>query len=151
MPHLHQVQTSMCTCLHTSYARYILLCKKCLHSALFTYSTLIIKHLSSVYTSTFRLHWYLHALWFPCHHLRSSTLLAHPFIRSQTDTRAGIGGEIFQTEQAFFLTPVTVLSPSHNNICGYPALISPCLHKGSHKSADSADRSVDKYRWCIHS
>lgn len=74
---------------------------------------------------------------FPCHHLRSNTLLAHPFIRSQTETRTGIGGEIFQTEQESFLTPVTVFSPSHNNACGYSAPISPCLHKGSHQSADS--------------
>lgn len=78
--------------------------------------------------------------WFPCHHLRSNTLLAPPLIRSQTDTRTGIGGEIFQTEQAFFLTPITVFSPSHNNACGYPVPISPCLHKGSHQSADSADK-----------
>lgn len=76
---------------------------------------------------------------FLCHHLRSNTLLAHPFIRSQTETRTGIGEEIFQTEQAFFLTPVTVFSPSHNNACGYPVPISPRLHKDSYQSADSAD------------
>lgn len=75
---------------------------------------------------------------FPCHHLRSNTLLAHPFIRSQTETRTGIGGEIFQTEQAFFLTTVTVFSPSHNNVYDHSVPISPRLHKGSHQSADSA-------------
>ena len=77
---------------------------------------------------------------FLCHHLRSNTLLAPPFIRSQTETRTGIGGEIFQTEQESFLTPVTVFSPSHNNACGYSAPISPRLHKDSHQNADSADK-----------
>ena len=78
--------------------------------------------------------------WFPYHHLRSNTLLAHPFIRSQTETRTGIGGEIFQTEQESFLTPATVFSPSHNNACGYSTPISPRLHKDSHQNADSADK-----------
>ena len=76
---------------------------------------------------------------FPCHYLRSNTLLAHPFIRSQTETRTGIGGEIFHTEQESFLTPATVFSPSHNNVYDHSAPISPCLHKGSYQSADSAD------------
>lgn len=83
---------------------------------------------------------------FLCHHLRSSTLFAHPFIRLQTDTRTGIRGEIFQTEQESFLTPVNVFSPSHNNACGYPAPISPCLHKGSHQNAESADKRRQKCR-----
>lgn len=77
---------------------------------------------------------------FLCRHLRSNTLLAHPFIRSQTDTRTGIRGEIFQTEQESFLTPATAFSPSHNNACGYPVPISPRLHKDSHQSADSVDK-----------
>ena len=83
---------------------------------------------------------------FPCHHLRSNTLLAPPFIRSRTETRTVIGGEIFHTEQESFLTPATVFSPSHNNACGYPVPISPRLHKGSHKSADSADKCRQKCR-----
>ena len=124
---------------HVLCTPYFYLCKKCLHSALFAFSTLIINHLGSVYTSTLRLHWHLHAPWFLCHYLRSNTLLAHPFIRSQTETRTGIGGEILQTEQESFLTPVTVFSPSHNNVYDHSVSISPCLHKGSHQSADSAD------------
>lgn len=83
---------------------------------------------------------------FPCHHLRSNTLLAHPFVRSQTETRTGIGGEIFQTEQESFLTPVTVFSPTNNNAYGYPVPISPRLHKGSHQSADSADKCRQECR-----
>lgn len=83
---------------------------------------------------------------FPCHHLRSNTLLAHPFIRSQTETRTGIRGEIFKRSKNPFLTPVTVFSPSHNNACGYPVPISPRLHKDSHQNADSADKCRQKCR-----
>ena len=91
--------------------------------------------------------------WFPYHHLRSNTLLAHPFIRSRTEIRIGIGGKIFQTEQESFLTPATAFSPSHNNVYDHSASISPCLHKGSPQSADSADKcrqvqiSVDECRY----
>ena len=131
--HVHLSAHILCT----PYFNYV---KKCLHSALFAYSVLIIKHLSSVYTSTLRLHWHLHA---PCSYATiyvQTHCLHTPFIRSQTDTQTGIGEEIFQTEQAFFLTPATAFSPSHNNACGYSTPISPRLHKGSHQSADSADK-----------
>ena len=85
-------------------------------------------------------------IWFLCHHLRSNTLLAHPFIRSRTEIRIGIGGEIFQTEQESFLTPATAFSPSHNNACGYPVPISPRLHKDSHQKAESAGKCRQECR-----
>mgnify|MGYP003181739450 CR=1 FL=1 len=140
MPHLHQVQTSVCTCLHTFYARHIFNYAKSvctLHFFIFCIDNQALKQRIHIYTPS--------ALAsartsFLCHHLRSKTLLAPPFIRSRTETRTGIGGEIFQTEQAFFLTTVTVFSPSHNNVYDHSAPISPCLHKGSPQSADSADK-----------
>lgn len=144
MPHLHQVQTSVCTCLHTFYTRHIFNYVKSVCTFCFSYTdNQVLKQCIHIYTPS--------ALasartLFLCHHLRSNTLLAHPFIRSQTETQTGIRGEIFQTEQESFLTPVTVFSPSHNNACGYPVPISPRLHKGSHKSADSAGKCRQECR-----